>query len=61
VRDYVLRVQPRVLVCGHVHECPGIKPLAATIVVNCTVGDDRTLGALITWQDPEPNVELLSR
>jgi Icc-related predicted phosphoesterase len=61
VRDYVLRVQPRVLVCGHVHECPGIKSLADTIVANCTMGDDRTLGALITWQDPGPNVELLSR
>ncbi|MCS7234913.1 MAG: metallophosphoesterase [Armatimonadota bacterium] len=61
VRDYVERHRPRVVVCGHVHESPGIARLGPTTVVNCTMGNDRYVGALITWQLPEPAVELLPR
>jgi Icc-related predicted phosphoesterase len=61
VRDCVLRLRPRLLICGHVHESPGIGPLGDTTVVNCTMGDDKTLGALITWDDDRPRVELLLR
>ncbi len=61
VRDYVEHHHPRVVVCGHVHECPGIERLGHTTVVNCTMGNDRYLGALIAWQAPEPQVELLPR
>ncbi|MDR5683679.1 MAG: metallophosphoesterase [Armatimonadota bacterium] len=60
VRDFVLRLRPRLVVCGHVHESPGIKPLGETTVVNCTMGDDKTLGALVTWGH-EPRVDLLPR
>jgi Icc-related predicted phosphoesterase len=61
VRDYVERHRPRVVVCGHVHESPGIEHLGVTTVVNCTMGDGRYLGALITWEEPEVRVELLPR
>jgi Icc-related predicted phosphoesterase len=61
VREYVERHRPRVVVCGHVHESPGIERVGSTTVVNCTMGNDRYLGALITWQAPEPVVELLPR
>jgi Icc-related predicted phosphoesterase len=61
VRDYVQRHRPRLVVCGHVHESPGVERLGDTLVVNCTMGNDRYLGALITWQAPEPRVELLLR
>ncbi|MCS7173411.1 MAG: metallophosphoesterase [Armatimonadetes bacterium] len=61
VRELVEQLQPRVVVCGHVHECPGVARLDRTVVVNCTMGNDRYLGALITWQEPEPLVELLPR
>jgi len=47
VRDLVERLNPRVLTCGHVHESPGIERLDDTLVVNCTMGDGRTGGALI--------------
>ncbi len=47
VRDLVLRLRPRVLTCGHVHECPGIERLGDTLVVNCTMGDGQRAGALI--------------
>lgn len=61
VRDYLERYRPRVVVCGHVHESPGVEKLGSSTVVNCTMGDGRYLGALITWRDPEPQVELLPR
>jgi uncharacterized protein len=47
VRDLVDRLRPRVLTCGHVHESPGIERLDDTLVINCTMGDGRTGGALI--------------
>ena len=43
--DTILR--PKVLTCGHVHESPGIAQLEDTLVVNCTMGNDSTSGALI--------------
>ncbi len=61
VRDYVERHRPLVVVCGHVHESPGVERLGPTTVVNCTMGNDRYVGALVTWQRPEPRVELLPR
>lgn len=47
VREKVLRLRPRLLTCGHVHESPGIERVGDTLVVNCTMGDGRTGGALI--------------
>jgi uncharacterized protein len=47
VRDLVDRLHPRVLLCGHVHESPGVERHGNTLVVNCTMGDGKTGGALI--------------
>lgn len=47
VQDLVARLHPRLLTCGHVHESPGIALLGDTMVVNCTMGDGKTSGALI--------------
>lgn len=47
VREQIQRLRPRVLTCGHVHESPGIERIGDTIVVNCTMGDGVTGGALI--------------
>lgn len=47
VLDLLNRLRPRVLTCGHVHEAAGIERLGETLVINCTMGDDRTGGALI--------------
>jgi len=41
------RVRPRVLTCGHVHESAGIETVGDTTVINCTMGDGKTGGALI--------------
>jgi Icc-related predicted phosphoesterase len=47
VRELLVRVRPKVLACGHIHESPGIAEVEGTLVVNCTMGDGKTGGALI--------------
>ncbi|HEY6103780.1 MAG TPA: metallophosphoesterase [bacterium] len=47
VLTLLTRLRPRVITCGHVHESPGIARVGETVVVNCTMGDGRTGGALI--------------
>lgn len=47
VSELIATLRPRVLTCGHVHESPGIERVGATLVVNCTMGDGKTGGALI--------------
>ena len=47
VRDMVMRFRPKVHTFGHIHESPGIVRLGATLIVNCTMGDGTTGGALI--------------
>ncbi len=59
VRSLVTRLRPRVLTCGHVHESPGIERLEDTLVVNCTMGDGKTGGALIELEPGAVNARLL--
>lgn len=47
VRDLIATLKPQVVTCGHVHESPGIARIGETLVVNCTMGDGKTGGALI--------------
>ncbi|MGH2373698.1 MAG: metallophosphoesterase family protein [bacterium] len=53
VLGLLTRIQPRVLTCGHVHESAGIARVNETTVINCTMGDGKSGGALIelTAQD----------
>lgn len=47
IQDLMVQIRPRVLVCGHAHESPGIERVGDTLVINCTMGDGKTRGALI--------------
>ncbi len=42
--------KPRLLLCGHIHEDPGVSQSGNTTVVNCSMGK-RTEGALIELTD----------
>jgi Icc-related predicted phosphoesterase len=56
----VVQRQPRLVLCGHIHERPGIATIGQTTVVNCTIA--RTgMGALVDF-DPvgSVKVEMLS-
>ena len=47
----VVQRQPRLVLCGHIHECPGIASIGQTTVVNCCVS--RTgRGAMVDF-DPD--------
>ncbi len=55
----VLHRQPRLVLCGHIHERPGIASIMQTTVVNCCVS--RTArGAMVDFDpDGSPLVEML--
>jgi Icc-related predicted phosphoesterase len=59
VLDLMVRMRPRVLACGHVHESPGIERVGDTVVVNCTMGDGKTRGALIELTPGDVEARLL--
>lgn len=46
LRNIVDTFRPRLVLCGHIHEDPGIVKSSSTTVVNCSMGK-RTEGALI--------------
>jgi Icc-related predicted phosphoesterase len=59
VLELVERLAPRVVVCGHVHESPGVARLGAATVVNCSMGAGRAAGALIELSASHVAVRLL--
>ena len=46
LREIVDSYKPRLVLCGHIHEDPGITKIGDTTVVNCSMGK-RGEGALI--------------
>ncbi len=60
VLQLMQRLHPRALLCGHVHESPGIEQTGGTLVINCTMGDGKTGGALIEIGPPGIQARLLT-
>jgi hypothetical protein len=57
LRDLVRRMEPRLLLCGHIHEAAGSERLGRTLVVNAAMGR-KGGGALIRLEaDGDPRVE----
>ena len=50
LRELVDKYKPRLVLCGHIHEDPGIIKIGTTTVVNCSMGK-RGEGALIEIND----------
>jgi Icc-related predicted phosphoesterase len=50
LRSIIDIYKPRLVLCGHIHEDPGITRVGDTTVVNCSIGK-RTEGALIELTD----------
>ena len=57
LRDLVEKCRPRLVLCGHVHENPGMAKFGKNIIINCSIGK-RTEGALIEIDD-EIDVKIL--
>jgi Icc-related predicted phosphoesterase len=59
LRRFILKQQPVLLICGHIHERPGLAHIGRTTVVNCAVGH-RSRGAMIEYRPGQtPRVEML--
>jgi hypothetical protein len=50
LRSLIDTYKPRLVLCGHIHEDPGMTILGDTTVVNCSMGK-RTEGALVEISD----------
>jgi Icc-related predicted phosphoesterase len=50
---FVLHARPALVVCGHIHECPGCQRLGSSLVVNCSAGRHGQ-GALIDYDGRRP-------
>jgi len=50
LRDIVETCQPRLVLCGHIHEDPGMTKFGKSTIVNCSIGK-RTEGAVINIDD----------
>jgi len=59
LRDLVVQCQPRLVVCGHIHERRGTAHLGKTTVVNCSMGRSGT-GTIIEYDnDTAPHVTMI--
>jgi len=56
LRDLVLRTEPRLLLCGHIHEAAGADRLGRTLVVNAAMG--RKGGGALIHLDEEHDLRL---
>ena len=52
--DFIRRKEPLMLLCGHIHERPGVKQVKNTCIINCTMGHG-SQGALIHCPGPGSN------
>lgn len=55
--DLIQKTQPRLNICGHIHECDGVDYLGKTCVVNCSMGGNGK-GALLDITKGEENVKV---
>ena len=54
LREFIHCKKPPMVICGHIHERPGVKQLGSTWVVNCAMGHGHQ-GALIRFHDAAPH------
>ncbi len=47
--DLIVRTQPGMVICGHIHESPGSEMIGRTTVVNCSMGQSGA-GAIIEYE-----------
>jgi Icc-related predicted phosphoesterase len=55
MNEIILKCQPQLFICGHIHERPGSAFLGKTLVVNCSIGM-KGKGALIELNKNRPPV-----
>jgi Icc-related predicted phosphoesterase len=59
LRRLILEKQPRMLICGHIHEKPGWAYVEKTLVVNCSMGRSGAGALIVLSGDTAPMVRML--
>jgi Icc-related predicted phosphoesterase len=59
LRRLILKKQPRMLICGHIHEKPGWAYVEKTLVVNCSMGRSGAGALIVLSGDTAPMVRML--
>ena len=59
MRRLILEKQPRMLICGHIHEKPGWALIEKTLVVNCSMGRSGAGALIVLRGDAAPTVRML--
>jgi len=58
---FVRKIQPSLLICGHIHERTGIASIGKTLVVNCSISKTCS-GAIIEYhKGKKPKAEIIKR
>ncbi|MEA1968135.1 MAG: metallophosphoesterase [Thermodesulfobacteriota bacterium] len=61
LKDFIIKLQPAMLLCGHIHEDAGFKYIGRTMVVNCAMNRECS-GAVIEYsQENEPDVKMICK
>jgi uncharacterized protein len=56
----ISRCMPRVVLCGHIHEDPGIEKTGPTLVINCSIGAAGK-GIIVDFDDDHPEIAPAAR
>jgi Icc-related predicted phosphoesterase len=56
---FILERPPKMLLCGHIHECPGIGFVGKTLVVNCSMARNATGAIIEIDKHTAPKVEMV--
>jgi hypothetical protein len=59
LRRLLLEKQPKILICGHIHEKPGWAYVEKTLVVNCSMGRGGSGALIVLIGDAMPMVRML--
>jgi hypothetical protein len=59
LRRLILEKQPRMLICGHIHEKPGWAYIGKTLVVNASMGRSGAGALIMLSRDAVPMVRML--
>jgi Icc-related predicted phosphoesterase len=59
LRRLILEKQPKMLICGHIHEKPGWAIVEKTLVVNCSMGRSGAGALIVLSGDTAPAVRML--
>ena len=59
VRELIEEKQPKLLICGHIHEAAGTVKIGETTVVNCSISKTGKGMMIEMGQENKPAIEMI--